>query len=90
LIMALEAQLLREAQRYEAKRPRRVISADCENYPGLRWLYRYALWVRSQRPHAKQFRYEGVLYAIVWLGRRMCVMHMRTKRVLVGAPGVDE
>jgi hypothetical protein len=87
LIMLNEQQILREAWLYRYKHPRRVISADCENYPGLRELYRYALGVCSQRPKAKQFKHEGVRYAIVWLGERMCVMHLRTMRVLVGAPG---
>lgn len=82
----MEAQLLSEAQRYALKRPRRVISADCENYPGLNWLYRYALWWRSLQPREALFTYEGVSYAIVWLGKRMAVMHVRTGRVLVGAP----
>jgi hypothetical protein len=87
--MMLEAQVLNEARRYRAKRPRRVISADCENYPGLHWLFRYALRIRTKRPQAKLFAYEGVRYAIVWQGVRMCVMHVRTGWLLVGAPGGD-
>jgi hypothetical protein len=87
--MSLEDQLLSEAQRYALKRPRRVISADCENYPGLHWLFRHAQLVREIRPKARQFVHQGVVYAIVWQGVRMCVMHARTGRLLVGAPGAD-
>jgi hypothetical protein len=85
--MGREAQVLNEARRYAAKRPRRVIAGNCENYPGLRYLYWYAQWVRTNRPKAKQFTLEGVRYAIVWQGVRMCVMHVRTGWLLVGAPG---
>jgi hypothetical protein len=85
--MSFELQALREAERYALKRPRRVVSANSDNYPALRWLFRSALKVRSNRPKAKQFAHEGVRYSIVWLGLRMCVMHVRTGRVLVGAPG---
>jgi hypothetical protein len=88
--MPIEAQLLSEARRYEAKRPRRVISANCENYPSLRWLYHRALLILTKRPQAKLFTYEGVRYAIVWQGGRMCVMHMPTHRLLVGAPGTSD
>jgi hypothetical protein len=88
--MKMEAQVLSEAQRYALKRPRRVISADCENYPGLLKLYRYAQWIRSKRPQAKLFAFEGVRYAIVWQGVRMCVMHVRTGKLLVGAPGTSD
>jgi hypothetical protein len=87
--MSFELQALREAERYALKRPRRAVSASSDNYPALRWLFRYALQVRSNRPKAKQFTHEGVRYSIVWLGLRMCVMHVRTGRVLVGAPGVE-
>jgi hypothetical protein len=86
--MSLELQALREAERYALKRPRRVVSANSDNYPALRWLFRNALQVRSNRPKAKQFTHEGVRYCIVWLGKRMAVMHVRTGLVLVGAPGV--
>ncbi|NJS35895.1 MAG: hypothetical protein HC765_04750 [Brachymonas sp.] len=85
--MCMEAQLLREARLYASRHPRRVISANCENYPNLRWLYQYALWVRRQRAFTKQFTYERVRYAIVWIGRRMCVMHVKTGCLLVGEPG---
>jgi hypothetical protein len=85
--MSFEHQALREAERYAVKRPRRVVSANSDNYPALRWLFRYALQVRSHRPKAKQFTHEGVRYCIVWLGIRICVVHVRSGRVLVGAPG---
>lgn len=85
--MSFELQALREAERYALKRPRRVVSANSDNYPALRWLFRNALHVRSNRPKAKQFTYEGVRYCIVWLGKRMAVMHARTGLVLVGASG---
>ncbi len=85
--MSFELQALREVERYTAERPRRVLSANSDNYPALRWLFRCALQVRSNRPKAKQFTHEGVRYSIVWLGLRMCVMHVRTGKLLVGAPG---
>jgi hypothetical protein len=85
--MAIEDQVLREAQSYAVKHPRRVISADCENYPGLYWLYRHAKFVRETRAKAKRFIHQGVQYSIVWQGLRMCVMHVRTGTILVGAPG---
>ena len=85
--MSFELQALREAERYALKRPRRVVSANSDNYPALRWLFRNALHVRSNRPKAKQFTYEGVRYCIVWLGKRMAVMHVRTGQILVGEPG---
>lgn len=85
--MSFEHQALREAERYAVKRPRRVVSANSDNYPALRWLFRNALHVRSNRPRTKQFIHEGVRYCIVWLGLRMCVMHMRTGKILVGEPG---
>jgi hypothetical protein len=48
--MSFELQALREAERYALKRPRRVVSANSDNYPALRWLFRSALKVRSNRP----------------------------------------
>jgi hypothetical protein len=84
---SVEARALSESSQYAAAKPRRTPPADSPNRPILTTLYRYALWVRDIRPHAKLFRYEGVRYAIVWEGHRLCVMHMPTHRILVGAPG---
>jgi hypothetical protein len=78
--MGMEAQVLNEARLYRAKRPRR----------GLHWLFRHAQLVREIRPKARQFVHQGVVYAIVWQGVRMCVMHVRTGRLLVGTPGADQ
>lgn len=81
------AAALHESESYRASKPRAIPSADSPNRPTLEFLYRYAVWVRDKRPSAKQFNYDGVRYGIVWVGNRFCVMHMRTSRVLVGAPG---
>ena len=78
---------LREAALYTATKPRAIPPSDSETRPALKFLYEYAVWVRSRRSKAKRFTYEGVQYAIVWAGGRMCVMHVQTARVLVGAPG---
>ena len=85
--MRMEARLLQEARLYASKHPHRVVSADCHNYPSLNWLYRYATWVRGKRRNAKQFSHEGVRYAIVLLGDRLAVLHIKSGRVLVRAPG---
>lgn len=78
---------LRESNHYRASKPRAIPPADSPNRPALEFLFRYALWVRCRRPRAKRFTYEGVQYAIVWAGHRMCVMHLPSARVLVGSPG---
>jgi hypothetical protein len=88
--MSFETELLREAALYASKKPRRVVSADCTNYPYLRSLYSKAAVVRSMRPEAKQFSVEGVHYAIVWLGTRMAVLHMRSGRVLGGSSAYSD
>ena len=77
------------AERYALKHPRRVISGDCENYPALRDLYCHAKLVRDTRHKAKGFTRQGVPYSIVWQGKLMCVMHVPTGTLLVGAPGVE-
>lgn len=79
---------LRESIAYRVSKPRGIPPADSSNRPALGFLYRYAVWVRGTRPNAKRFTYEGVLYGIVWVGNRLCVMHVRSARILVGAPGV--
>jgi hypothetical protein len=81
---------LQESIEYAAAKPRRIPSANSPNRPTLEWLYNYAIFVRSNRPSAKQFTHEGVRYSIVWAGGRMCVMHVRSARILVGAPGVRD
>lgn len=79
---------MRESIAYRVGKPRGIPPADSSNRPALEFLYKYAVWVRGTRPNAKRFTYEGVLYGIVWVGDRLCVMHVRSARVLVGAPGV--
>jgi hypothetical protein len=88
--MSLEDQCLREAASYAIKHPRRVVSENCTNYPTLHWLFRYAKQVHAIRPKAGGFAYQGKQYAIVWQGLRMCVMHVATGIVLVGAAGVSD
>lgn len=83
----LVVRAMRESTLYAVNKPRAVPPADSPNRPVLEFLFKQALWVRCMRPHAKRFSYEGVQYAIVWTGNRMCVMHVRSGRVLVGAPG---
>jgi hypothetical protein len=79
---------MRESIAYRVAKPRGIPPADSPNRPALEFLYNYAVWVRSTRPRAKRFTYDGVLYGYVWAGDRMCVLHIRSGRVLVGAPGV--
>jgi len=86
--LSLFTRAIRESNSYCINKPRAVPPADSANRPTLEFLYRYGLWVRSKRPIAKGFRYEGELYRFALLGHRLCVMHARTGRVLVGAPGV--
>ena len=86
--LSLFTRAIRESNSYRLDKPRAVPPADSANRPTLEFLYRYGLWVRSRRPSAKQFKYESELYRFVLLGHRLCVMHARTGRVLVGAPGV--
>jgi hypothetical protein len=88
--MSLEDQYLREAASYAIKHPRRVVSENCTNYPGLHWLFRHAKLVHEKDPKARQFTHQGKQYAIVWQGLRMCVMHVATGTVLVGAAGVSD
>jgi hypothetical protein len=87
-LMPLYLRALNESNAYAAIKPRRIPSADSPNRPTLEWLYKYAEWVNSNRRNAKQFTHEGVRYSIVWASGRMCVMHVRSARILVGAPGV--
>lgn len=87
-VQTVAVRALRESDSYRAKKPRSIPPADSPNRPALEFLFRYALWVRSTRSRAKRFTYEGVQYAIVWVGSRMCVMHVPSARVLVGSPGV--
>ena len=82
------ASALRESNAYASNKPRAIPAADSPNRPALEFLFKYALWVRARRPAAKRFTYEGIQYGIVWAGRRMCVMHMPSARIIVGAPGV--
>jgi hypothetical protein len=86
-VMSTYLRALLESHAYAASKPRRIPSADSPNRPTLEWLYKYAVWVHGKRPRAKQFTYEGVRYAIVWASGRMCVMHVRSACILVGAPG---
>ena len=79
---------LKESNLYTASKPRTIPPSDSDTRPALKFLFEYAVWVRAKRARAKRFNHEGVQYAIVWVGRRMCVMHVQTARVLVGAPGV--
>lgn len=79
---------LKESTLYTATKPRTIPPSDSATRPALKFLYEYAVWICAKRPKAKRFTNEGVHYAIVWVGRRMCVMHVQTARVLVGAPGV--
>lgn len=83
----LVCRAFRESSLYTATRYRAIPPSDSNNRPALRRLYEYAVWVGTKRPKAKRFTYEGVQYAIVWVGGCMCVMHVKTARVLVGAPG---
>ena len=85
--LSLIARALHESNAYRFDKPRAVPPADSANRPTLEFLYRYGLWVRSRRPSAKEFRYEGELYRFVLLGHRLCVMHARSSRALVGEPG---
>lgn len=87
LAQPLAVRALRESSLYAARKPSAIPPADSPNRPALEFLFRYALWVRSRRPRAKRFTYEGVQYAIVWAGKRMCVLHLPSARVLVGSPG---
>lgn len=84
----LAGRALKESSRYTASKPRAIPPSDSDTRPALKFLYEYAVWVLAKRPAAKRFIHEGVQYAIVWAGGRMCVMHVQTARVLVGAPGV--
>ena len=83
----LVVRALRESHRYTAIKPRAIPPADSPNRPALQVLFKYALWVRCRRPRAKRFTYEGVQYSIAWAGGRMCVVHVSSARILVGAPG---
>jgi hypothetical protein len=80
-------QVLRESDAYLTKKPRHVPSANSPNLPALGVLYQYAVSLREKESGAKRFNYEGAQYRFVWLGRRLCVMHSDTARVLVGDPG---
>lgn len=79
---------LRESTAYAATKPHRIPPADSPNRPTLEWLFKYAVSVRLTEPEAKSFTFEGEHYSILWAGGRMCVMHARSARILVGAPGV--
>jgi len=83
----LVVRALHELGLYTANKPRAIPPADSPNRPALEFLFKYALSVRTRRPRAKRFTCEGVQYAIVWAGRRMCVVHVTSARVLVGSPG---
>ena len=78
---------MRESHRYAAIKPRAIPPADSPNRPALQFLFKYALSVRCRRPRARRFTYEGVQYSIAWAGGRMCVVHVSSARILVGAPG---
>lgn len=78
---------LRESENYRSKKPRHAPPADAANLPTLCFLYNHALQVLARQPKARTFTYEGVIYGIVWLGIRKCVMHESTGRILVGEPG---
>ena len=84
---SMEVEALAESTAYNDTHPRRVPPADSPNRPVLQQLYATAVAVLCKRPGAKWFVCDGVQYGIVWLSRRMCVVHRRTHRILVGAPG---
>ncbi len=86
-LQPLAVRALRESALYTAQKPRGIPPSDSDTRPALKFVYEYAVCVRSNRPNAKQFTYQGVRYAIVWAGTRLCVMHVKTARLLVGAPG---
>lgn len=81
------AQALRESHVYGCEKPRTIPPADSPNRPALELLFNVALSERAKRPNAKRFVYEGVRYSIVWAGSRMCVLHVPSARIIVGAPG---
>lgn len=85
--LSFVSRALKESTLYTATKPRAIPPSDSDTRPALKFLFEYAVWVCSRRSKAKRFTHEGVQYAIVWVGRRMCVMHVQTARVLVGAPG---
>ena len=84
---SIEVEALAESNAYNYTHPLRVPPADSPNRPALKHLYATALAVLGKRPGAKWFVCDGVQYGIVWLSKRMCVVHRRTHRILVGAPG---
>ena len=84
---SMEVEALAESTAYNATHPRRVPPADSPNRPVLQHLYAIAVAVLRKRPGAKWFVCDGVQYGIVWQSGRMCVVHRRTHRILVGAPG---
>ncbi len=87
-VLPVYLRALHESNAYAASKPRRIPPADSPNRPALEWLYKYAVWVRRNKPRAKKFTYERVRYAIFSVSDRMCVMHVQSARILVGAPGV--
>jgi hypothetical protein len=83
----VHSQLVSEADAYNVKHPRRVPPAGASNYPALSELFAYALTHYSEQPNHGHFVCAGEAYSIVWVGVRLCVMHVCTARVLVGAAG---
>jgi hypothetical protein len=83
----VHSQLACEAAAYNVKHPRRVPPAGASNYPALSELYSHAVTHHNRLSNHAHFVCAGEAYGIVWVGARMCVMHVRTARILVGAPG---
>jgi hypothetical protein len=88
--MKIENQVLGEAKSYAVKHAGRVASGSNANYPSLHALFRHAKLVSEIRPKAKYFTRQGVEYAIIRHGERICVMHDCSCTVLVGEVEVSD
>lgn len=76
--------IAQEAERYTAKKPRRVPPAESPTRPALASLWAAGQAALARRPLARQFVYEGTLYAFIAVGGRRCVFRVKDAMVLVG------
>ena len=76
-----------ESNCYASRKTHLIPPSDSIHYPTLKFLFKHAVWVLHTYSRPENFTYARVEYAIVWVGKCMCVMHVASARILVG--GLD-
>jgi hypothetical protein len=88
-VMAAYEAVKYESDSFVSRKPQRVPAANHDGRPALNALYAHAFELHSAGHNTRGFNWCGETYCVVWLGRRLAVMHSKTRRVLVSAPDMS-